>query len=58
VRALGRHSLILMFHVKNVGIFACACICNGRRGRLLIERPGRVSTKKGRAVSTALDSKP
>jgi len=34
VRALGRHSLILMFDVKNVGIISSPCICNGRRGRL------------------------
>jgi hypothetical protein len=50
VRALGRHSPILMFHVNNVGIIACACICNSRRGRLLFERPGRVSTKMGGTV--------
>jgi len=50
VRALGRHSPIVMFHVKNGGIIACACICNGRRGRLLFERPGRVLTKKEGAV--------
>jgi len=30
VKALGRQSLILMFHVKNVGLIACACICHGR----------------------------
>jgi len=50
VWALGKHSQILMFHVKNVGMIACACICNGRRGRLLFERPGRVLTKKGGSV--------
>jgi len=27
VRPVGRHSPILMFDVKNVGIIACACIC-------------------------------
>ena len=37
-RALGWHCLILMFHVKNVGIIACAFICNGRGGRQLFER--------------------
>jgi hypothetical protein len=58
VSALGSHSPILMFHVKKVGIIACGWICNGRRGRLLFERPGRVSTKKRAAVSTVLDSKP
>jgi len=46
VRALGRHTPILMFHVRNVGIIACTCICNGRRGRLLFQRPGRVLTKR------------
>jgi hypothetical protein len=30
VRGLERHSPILMFHVKNVEIIACAWICNGR----------------------------
>jgi len=52
------HSPISMFDVKKVGTIACACICNGRGGRLLFERPWRVSTKKGGAVWTALDSKP
>jgi len=47
----------MMFQVKNVGIIACACILNGRRGRLLFQLPGRVSTKKGVAVKTALDSR-
>jgi len=50
VRALARHSPILMFHVKTVGIIACACLRDSRRGRLLFERPGRVSTNKGGAV--------
>jgi hypothetical protein len=58
VRALGRHHPIWMFDVKTVGIISSACICNGRRGRLLFERPWRDSTKKGGAVLTALDSKP
>jgi hypothetical protein len=49
-RALGRHSTILRFHVKNVGKIVCACICNGRRGGLLFERQGRVSTQMGGAV--------
>jgi len=48
VRTMGRHSPILMFHLKNVGIIACACIFNTRKGRLLFERPGRVSDNKGR----------
>jgi len=47
-----------MFDVKTVGIISSACICNGRQGRLLFERPWRDSTKKGGAVLTALDSKP
>jgi hypothetical protein len=50
VRALGRHSTILMFHIENVGIIACPWLCNGRRGTLLFERPGRVSSKTGGAV--------
>jgi hypothetical protein len=58
VRALGTHHLIWMFDVKTVGIISPACICNGRRGRLIFERPWRHSTKKGGAVLTALDSKP
>ena len=32
VKAFGMHSPILMFHVENVGINACAYICNGRLG--------------------------
>jgi len=28
--ALGRHSPIWMFHVRDVGIITSACICNGR----------------------------
>jgi len=47
-----------MFDVKKVGIMSSACICNGRRGRLLFERPWRDSTKKGGALETALASKP
>jgi len=47
-----------MFDVKKVGTIACACICTGSRGRLLFERPWRVSTKTGGAVWTTLDSKP
>jgi len=50
VRALGRHSLILMFHTENVEMISCACIGNGRHGRLLFERPGRVSKQLGGAV--------
>jgi len=50
VRALGRHHLIQMFDVKTVGIISSACIWNGRRGRLLYERPCRDSTKNGDAV--------
>jgi len=46
-----------MFDVENVGIISPACICNGRQGRLLFERPGTDSTKQGGAVYTALDSK-
>jgi len=58
VRALGRHHPIWMFDVKTVGIISSACICNGRRSRLLFEGPWRDWTKKGGAVLTALDSKP
>jgi len=58
VSALGRHHPIWMFDVKTVGIISFACLCNGRRGRLLLERPWRDSTKKGGVVLTALDSKP
>jgi hypothetical protein len=58
VRALGRHSPILMFHVKNLGIIACACRCNGTQGTHPFEQPDRVSTKKGDAVESVLDSKP
>ena len=46
-----------MFDVENVGIISSACICNGRQGRLLFERPGRDLKKQGGAVYTALDSK-
>jgi len=35
-----------MFHVKSVGIIPSACICNGRRGRLLFEPPWRDSTSR------------
>jgi hypothetical protein len=52
------HSPIQIFDVKKVGPVDCACICNGRRGRLLFQRPWRVSTRKGGAEWTALDSKP
>ena len=58
VRAWGRHHPIWMFDVNTVGIISSACICNGRQGRLLFERPCRDSTKKGGAVLTALDSQP
>jgi hypothetical protein len=58
VRALGRHSPILMFNFRNVRIIACPCICNSWRDRLLFERPGRVSTRKRGAVKTELDFKP
>jgi len=50
VRALGRHSLIWMFNVKNIGNISCAYICNGRWGKLLFDRPGRDSTNKEGAV--------
>jgi hypothetical protein len=46
-----------MFKVENVGIISSACICNGRQGRHLFDRPGRDSKKQGGAVYTALDSK-
>jgi len=58
VSALGRHHPIWMINVKTVGIISSACICNGRQGRLLFERPWRDSTKKGGAVLTVPDSKP
>jgi hypothetical protein len=58
VRAVERHHPICLFKVKTVGIISSACICNGRRGRLLFERPWRDSTKKGGAVLTEVDSKP
>jgi len=58
VRALGMHSPMQMFDIEKVGTIACACICNSRRGRLQFGQPWRVSTKKGGAVWTALDSKP
>jgi len=58
VRALGRHHRIWMFDIKPVGIVSSTCICNGRQGRLVFERPWRDSTKSGGAVSTAQDSKP
>jgi len=48
VWALGRHHPIWMFQVKTVGIICSACICDGRWGRLLFERPWRDLTKKGR----------
>jgi hypothetical protein len=43
VRALGRDSPILMFHVENVAIISSGCLCNGSRGRFLFERPGKDS---------------
>jgi len=46
-----------MFNVENVGIISSACICNGRRGSLLFELPGRDLKKQGGAVYTALDCK-
>jgi hypothetical protein len=46
-----------MFDFENVGIISSACICNGKRGRFLFERPGRDSKKQGGAGYTALDSK-
>jgi hypothetical protein len=58
VRALGMHHLNWMLDIKTVGILSSACICTGRRGRLLFERPWRDSTKKLGAVLTALDSQP
>jgi hypothetical protein len=58
VWASGMHHPIWMFEVKTVGTISSAWICNGRRGRLLFERPWRDSTKTGGAVLTALDSKP
>jgi hypothetical protein len=44
-----------MFDVENVGIISSACICNGRRGRLQFEWPGRDSKKQGGAVYPMLD---
>ena len=49
VRPLGRYSPILLFDVKNERTISCACIGNGRLGRLLFERSGRDWTKKGGA---------
>ena len=49
VTALGRHSAISMFHLKNVGGISSACISNGMRGRPQFERPGRDSKQKGDA---------
>ena len=48
VRPLGWHSSKWMFDIENVGVISSVCICNGRRGTLLLEWPGRDSTKKGR----------
>jgi len=45
VMAFGRHSSIQMFNVKNGGTISSACICNGRRGGVLSDRPGRDSKK-------------
>ena len=58
VRALGRHHPIWMFDVKTLGIISSACICNGRQGRLLFERPWSDSTRKGGAVYPVLEPKP
>jgi len=55
-RALGRHRPIPMFNLEDLGIISPACICNGRRGRLLSERPGRYSKTQGGEVYTALHS--
>jgi hypothetical protein len=46
-----------MFDVENVGIMSPACICNGRRGRLLFQLPRSDLNELGGAVYTALDSK-
>jgi len=50
VGASGRHHLIWMFEVKTVGIIYTACICNGRRGRLIFKQPWRDATKQEGAV--------
>ena len=50
VMAVGKHSPIYMFDIQNFGIIAYECTCNGRRGRLLFKRLGRVSTEMGGAV--------
>jgi len=46
-----------MFNIGNVGIISSVCICNGMRGRLLFEQPGKDLKKLGGAVYTVLDSK-
>jgi hypothetical protein len=58
VRASGRHNPILKFNVRMVGILSSASKCNGRQGKLLLERPWRDSTETGGTVYTVLDSKP
>jgi hypothetical protein len=58
MRAMGRCLPIWIFDVRTVGLISCALICNGRRGRILFERPWRDLTKKRGAVYTALDCKP
>jgi len=57
VMALGRHCPIQMFDVKNVGMISSACVCNGRWGRLLFERPGRNSKKKEGTLYLVVDAK-
>jgi hypothetical protein len=46
-----------MFDVQNVGILSSGCICNGKRGRLLFELPGKDSKKQAGSMDTALESK-
>ena len=41
--AFGMHCAILMCYLIHIGDIFSACVCNGRRGRLLFERTGRDS---------------
>ena len=41
VRALGKHSQIWLFDIRIVAIISTSWLCNGRQGRLLLERPGK-----------------
>jgi hypothetical protein len=56
VQAVGRHSPIQIFDIRNVEITSSLCFCNRTWGRLLFEWPGRDLNKMGGALQTTLGS--